>query len=110
MYSGTRHREELHLTFSATINLKWMVHIVSEIGQRKYLVLAWEDLSNQVEGRALRKKTSTTVCRFLVEEVFCRYRCVEQVIADRAELDSDKAKESFTNHGVRLTLITTYNP
>ena len=33
-----------------------------------------------------------------------------QVIADRGELDSDKAREFFAKHGVRLTLTTTYNP
>ena len=113
MYSGIRHRDELHPTFSPTINLKWMVDIVSMptgIGQRKYLVLAREDLSNQVEGRALRKKTSATVCRFLLEEVFCRYGCVGRVVADRGELDSDEAREFFGKHGVQLTLTTANNP
>ena len=113
MYSGIRHRDELHPTFSPTINLKWMVDIVSMptgIGQRKYLVLAREDLSNQVEGRALRKKTSATVCRFLLEEVFCRYGCVGQVVADRGDLNSNEARVFFGKHGVRLTLTIAYNP
>ena len=42
--------------------------------------------------------------------MFCRYGCVGQVIADRGELDSDKAREFFAKHGVRLTLTTAYNP
>ena len=90
-----------------------MVNIVAMptgIGQKKYLVLAQEDLTNQVEGRALRRKTCSVVCQFLLEEVFCRYGCVGQVIADRGELDSNKAREIFAKHGVRLTLTTTYNP
>jgi hypothetical protein len=45
-----------------------------------------------------------------LEEVFCRYGCVGQVIADRGELDSDNAREFFAKHGVRLTLTTAYNP
>ena len=53
------------------------------IGQKKYLVLAREDLANQVEGWALRRKTCSTVCQFLLEEVFYRYMCVGQVIVDR---------------------------
>ena len=32
------------------------------------------------------------------------------MIADRGEHDSDKAREFFAKHGVRLTLTTTYNP
>ena len=66
-----------------------MVDIVAmptRIGQRKYLVLAQEDLTNQVEDWALRR-----------EEVFCRYGCVGQVIADRGELDSDKARGELDN-------------
>ena len=56
MYSRTQHRDELYPTFSPTINFKWMVDIVAMptgVGQRKYLVLAREDLSNQVEGCVL---------------------------------------------------------
>ena len=36
--------------------------------------------------------------------------CVGQVIADRGELDSNKARGFFTKHGVRLTLTTAHNP
>jgi hypothetical protein len=64
IYSGVRHRDELHLTFYPLINLKWMVDIIAMptgIRLKKYLVLVPEDLTNQVEGRALRKKTSSVV-------------------------------------------------
>ena len=64
---------------------------------------------NQVEGRALRRKTCSVVCQILLEEVFSTYECVGQVIVDRGELYSDKAREFFAKHGVRLTLTTTYN-
>jgi hypothetical protein len=113
VYSGVRHRDELHPTFSLAISFNWMVDIVAMptgIKQKKYLVLAREDLTNQVEGRALRRKKCSAICRFLLEEVFCRYGCVGQVIADRGELDSDNAREFFAKHGVRLTLTTAYNP
>jgi hypothetical protein len=113
VYFDVRHRDGLHPTFSPTINFKWMVDVVAMpigIEQKKYLVLAREDLTNQVEGRALRRKTCSAICRFLLEEVFCRYGCVGQVIADRVELDSENAREFFAKHGVWLTLTTTYNP
>ena len=73
-------------------------------------MLAREDLTNHVEGRVLPRKTCSLVCQFLLEEVFCRYGCVGQVIANRGELDSDKVRGLFAKHGVRLTLTTTYNP
>ena len=106
-------QHELHPTFSSTVNLKRMVDMVAmptRIGQQKYLLLAQEDLSNQVEGRALRKKTSSAVCQFLLEDVFCRYACIGQVVVDRGELNYDEAREFFAKHGVRQTLTTAYNP
>ena len=65
------------------------------IGQMRYLVLAREDLMNQVEGRALQNKTTATVCRFLIEDVICQYGCVGKVVADRGELDAQEAEELF---------------
>ena len=64
IYFGARQQDELHPTFSPKINFKWMVDIVAMptgIGQKKYLVLAQEDLTNQVEGRALWRKTCSMV-------------------------------------------------
>lgn len=113
MYSKTRHRDGLHPTYSPTIHFKWMVDLVSMplgVGQMKYLVLAREDLTNQVEGRALRSKSTKTVCRFLLDDVICRYGCIGQVIADRGELNSEEAQCLFQKHGVRLSLTTAYNP
>ena len=57
---------------------------------------------NQMEGCALQKKTSVGVFRFLIEEVFCRYRCVGQVTPDLEELDSDEAKEFLAKFRVQL--------
>ena len=74
-----------------------IVAMPTRIEQRKYLLLACEDLTNQVEGRALQKKTSTAICQFLLEEVICRYGCVEHVIADQGELDSNEEGSSSSN-------------
>jgi hypothetical protein len=61
----------------------------------KYLVLARDDLTNQVEGRALRSKTSM-VCRFLLEDIICRYSCVYKIVADRGELNTNEARSCFS--------------
>lgn len=76
----------------------------------RYIVLAREDLTNQVEGRALRTKaTSGVLCKFLLEDVICRYGCVGKITADRGELDADEAHEFFSRIGVKLALTTAYN-
>jgi hypothetical protein len=72
MHSMVRHRDELHATYPPTVHFKWMVDLDTMplgVGQMRYLVLAREDLTNQVEGRALQNKTTASVCRFLVEDV-----------------------------------------
>jgi hypothetical protein len=113
MHSMVRHRDELHLTYPPTVHFKWMVDLVTMplgVGQMRYLVLAREDLTNQVEGRALQNKTTAAVCRFLVEEVVCKYGCVSKIVADRGELDAQEAEELFDRLGVKLSLTMAYNP
>ena len=73
-------------------------------------MLAREDLTNQVEGRALTNKTTKAVCRFLIEDVICRYGCIEKIVADRGELDAEEAEELFDRLGVKLSLTMAYNP
>jgi hypothetical protein len=75
----------------------------------RYLVLAREDLTNQVEGRVLQNKTTAGVCWFLIEEVLCRYGCVGKIVVDRGELDAQEAEEPFDRLGVKLSLTTAYN-
>ena len=113
VYSNIRHRDGLHPTYPLAIHYKWVVDLVAMpmgLGQKKYLALAREDMSNQVEGRALRTKTTEEVCRFLLEDVICRYGCVGKITADRGELDAKEAREFFGRLGIKLALTTAYNP
>ena len=54
-------------------------------------------------------KTTAVVCRFLIEEVVCRYGCVGKIVADRGELDAQEAEELFDRLGIKLSLTTAYN-
>jgi hypothetical protein len=63
------------------------------------LILALEDLFNQVEGRVLRRKSTEGVCRFLLEDGICPYGCVGEIMADRRELDAKKARDFFWQIG-----------
>jgi hypothetical protein len=76
----------------------------------KYLVLAREDLTNQIEGRVLHSKETAAICKFLLEDVICRYGSVGKRIAYRGELDANEAKEFFSRMGIKLSLTTAYNP
>ena len=50
-----------------------------------------------MEGRALQNKTTAAVCRFLIEDVICRYGCVGKIVADHGELDAEEAEEHSTS-------------
>ncbi|KAL2631086.1 hypothetical protein R1flu_015772 [Riccia fluitans] len=76
----------------------------------RYLVLAREELSNYVEGRALRSKATEGVCRFILEDIFYRYGSVGRLRADRGELDTIEARQFFDCYGIKLKLTTSYNP
>ena len=76
----------------------------------KYLVLARKELSNFVEGRALRAKNTEGICRFILEDIFSRYGSIGQMRADRGELDVVKARNFFERYGMQLRLTTAYNP
>ena len=90
-----------------------MVDLVTMLmgeGKMRYLVLAREELMKEVEVRALPNKTHAAVCRFLIEEVVCRYGCMGKIVADRGDLDAQEAEELFDRLGVKLSLTKAYNP
>ncbi|KAL2630446.1 hypothetical protein R1flu_015132 [Riccia fluitans] len=49
------------------------------------------------------------VCRFILEDIFCRYGSVGRLQADRGELDIIEACQFFDRYGVKLKLTTSYN-
>ena len=113
LQSKVRYRDELHPTYPFAIHFQWIIDlVVMPLGLwgMMYLVLAREELSNFVEGRALRTKSTEGVCRFILEDIFTRYSTIGRMRADRGELDVAEATSFFEWYGVRLKLTTTYNP
>ncbi|KAL3680258.1 hypothetical protein R1sor_023214 [Riccia sorocarpa] len=98
-------------TFSKLKARYWWKNMYKDVvAFMRYLVLAMEDLSNQVEGRALRRNTTEDVCRFLLEDVVCRYGWVGKITANGGELDAQEARDFFQRYGLKLSLTTAYNP
>ena len=86
-----------------------LVTMLMGVGQMPNLVLAREDLTNQVEGRALTNKTIAVVCWFLIEDMICRYGCMGKIVGDCRELDAQETDELSDRLGVKLSFTTTYN-
>ena len=95
-----------------------MAYLLIKVGLNNGLILIKSifktrrisDLTNQVEGRAWTNMTTMGVCKFLIEDVICRYGCVGKIVADRGEIDAEETKELFNWLDVKLSLTTAYNP
>ncbi|KAL3694970.1 hypothetical protein R1sor_008621 [Riccia sorocarpa] len=112
-YSKVRHRGSLVPTFPPSIHFRWVLDLVMMspcLWEMRYLVLAREDLSNFVEGRALRTKSVEEICRFVLEDIVCRYGSVRSLRADRGDLNAEKARTFFRRYGVDLKLTIAMNP
>ena len=112
-YSKIQHRDGLNPTYPLSLHFQWvidLVHMPPGIRGAKFLVLAREDLSSYVEGRALSSNKTEVVCRFVLEDIIARHGCFRRMRADRGELDSKEAKAFFRKFHIRLKLTTSYNP
>ncbi|KAL3702114.1 hypothetical protein R1sor_020136 [Riccia sorocarpa] len=112
-YSKVRHRDGLVPTFPPSIHFRWVLDLVMMplgLWGMRYLVLAREDLSNFVEGRALRTKSVEGICRFVLEDIVCRYGSVGSLRADRGDVNAEEARTFFRRYGVDLKLTTAMNP
>ena len=73
-------------------------------------MLAREDLTKQVEGRAMRNKTTAMVCKFLLENIFCLYGSIGKIVVDRGELNAHESIELFEQIKLKFSLMIAYNP
>lgn len=98
IHSNISHQERLHPTYSFAIHFKWVVDLVvilEGLAQKKYILLAWEDLSNQVKSQALYRKTTKGVCWFSCRGCYLRLWLCWKIIAHKGKLDAKEIKEFF---------------
>lgn len=113
LYSKVKHRDGLNPTYPLSLHYQWaldVVHMPKGVRGAKFLVLAIEDLSSYIEGRALTTNKTEAVCRFVLEDIVARYGCFNRMRADNGELNAEEATTFFKKFNVRLKLTTAYNP
>jgi len=108
----TRYEEPLHPTWSITVWEKVGIDVVHmpNAGNYKYIVLARDDLSGWVEGRALTAANSRNVSRFIYEEVICRHGCPTRIVMDRGTENLNLTKELLERYRIQQTLVSAYHP
>ena len=75
-----------------------------------YLVLARDDLSGWVEGRAIDEPNSYNVSKFLYEEVICRHGCPRRIVLDGGRENMGRTKELLLDYRIQNTVISAYHP
>ena len=98
--TSRREKKTLHLTWTAAIWEKIEVNVIHMLlsDEKRYIVLAWNDLSEWVKRRALKSADAKFVARFLYENVICRHDCMKKLMMN----------EEFENKDVIEVLIERY--
>ena len=108
----TRLEEALHPTW---VTFMWqkvgldVVHMPACRGKH-YIVMARDDFSGWVEGRALGKATAQNVARFLWEDVICRHGCFGKLIVDGGPENKDAVIELANRYGIKRVVVSAYHP
>ena len=77
---------------------------------KHYLVVARNDLSSWAEARALAKANSTTISKFLWEEVVCRHGCFRKLVIDGRLENKGLVKEFTRLYGIKRVQVSAYHP
>ena len=62
-----------------------------------------------MEGRALTNKTTVAVCKFIIEDVICWYRCIGKIMANQGELDAHEAQGARSMFKMKFNDFDSYN-
>ncbi len=80
------------------------------IGERKYMVVAREDVSGWPEARALRRATAQAVAEFLREDVFARHGCPTTIVVDGGSENKGVVEDVCELYSVKKHTVTAYHP
>ena len=86
-----------------------VVHMPKGVGERKYLVVAREDVSGWPEAKAIRRANAQTVANFLKEDVFARHGCPTSIIVDGGSEHKGEVDSICDQLGVKKHMITAYH-
>lgn len=77
--------------------------------EKKYLVVAREDLSGWLEAKALASVNSAAIAKFLWEDVVCRHGCFGKLVVDGGT-ENKKHVAAFTKkYGIERVQVSAYH-
>jgi transposase InsO family protein len=75
----------------------------------QYLVLARDNLTKYVEGRALRKASARAVATCVLEDLILRYGCIGKIVTDNGPEFKGALSELLTQYNIPQVYISPYN-
>ena len=75
----------------------------------RYIVLAWDDLSKYVEGRALWKASARAVATFVLEDLILYYGCIGKIVTDNAPEFKGALSDLLRQYSIPQVYISPYN-
>jgi len=107
----TLHNDTIFLTFTSALFKKFAVNVIKmSLSQNKhYLVIAWDDFSEWVEEWALTHATSTTISRFLWENIIIRHDVFNKLICDKESENKMWVKMLMKLYEIGQIIISAYN-
>jgi transposase InsO family protein len=104
--------EALRPTWSAFMGDKWALDVVymPSADGKNFLVLAREDVSGWVEGKAIANNDSASIAKFIWEDIICRHGLPLQIIMDNGPENSKLTEVLLQKYGVKRIVISSYHP
>lgn len=105
--------DQLHSTFGTSLFENVCVNIVymlKGLNQKRYLVLAINNFSGQVEGRVLSKGTLDRVVDFLFHEVILWYRYTKRFVVDGGQENKHFTRRLLERYGMDSKVMSAYHP
>ena len=72
-------------------------------------MLARDDLSEWVEGKAIPEANSYHVSKFLYEDIVCRHGCPQRIVLDGGRENMGSTRDLLEDYQIQNTIISSYH-
>ncbi len=101
----------MYLTASNRLIEKQAIDITYMLAQKgkKYLIVARDDMSSQLEARAVSNKEAYTVALFIQKDIICQYRIFWRMVVDSGGEFKGEVVELLNKQGIDRVQVSTYH-
>jgi hypothetical protein len=86
-----------------------VMDMLQGVNQYKYIVAAWDDLSQAAEGHWLKKNNMRSIANFLWQEIICCYGSIGKIVTDNNSEFGQACEQLIKKYGIAQICISPYN-